>query len=114
MAGATEGLDLNQALDVQSNVAAQVALNDDVSLIDVVTDLSLFFQSQVLDAGIGVDASCFQDLVRSGLTDTVNVGETHLNALLAGQVNAGNTCHSSFLQKSSHVSVGVCAGTLRT
>ena len=50
MAGATEGLDLNQALDVQSNVAAQVALNDDVSLIDVVTDLSLFFQSQVLDA----------------------------------------------------------------
>ena len=63
MAGATEGLDLNQALDVQSNVAAQVAFNDDVSLIDVVTDLSLFFQSQVLDAGIGVDASCFQDLV---------------------------------------------------
>ena len=54
MAGATEGLDLNQALDVQSNVAAQVAFNDDVSLIDVVTDLSLFFQSQVLDAGIGV------------------------------------------------------------
>ena len=98
MAGATEGLDLNQALDVQSNVAAQVALNDDVSLIDVVTDLSFFFQSQVLDAGIGVDASCFQDLVSSGLTDTVNVGETHLNALLAGQVNAGNTCHSSILQ----------------
>ena len=114
MAGATEGLDLNQALDVQSNVAAQVALNDDVSLIDVVTDLSLFFQSQVLDAGIGVDASCFQDLVSSGLADTINVGETHLNALLAGQVNAGNTCHSSYPPKSSHVSVGVCAGTLRT
>ena len=114
MAGATEGLDLNQALDVQSNVAAQVAFNDDVCLIDVVTDLGFFFQSQVLDAGIGVDASCFQDLVSSGLADTINVGETHLNALLAGQVNAGNTCHSSFLQKSSHVSVGVCAGTLRT
>ena len=75
MAGATEGLDLNQALDVQSNVAAQVALNDDVSLIDVVTDLSLFFQSQVLDAGIGVDTSSCQDLVGSGLTDTVNVGQ---------------------------------------
>ena len=114
MAGATEGLDLDQALDVQSNVAAQVAFNDDVSLIDVVTDLSLFFQSQVLDAGIGVDTSSCQDLVGSGLTDTVNVGETHLNALLAGQVNAGNTCHSSFPPKSSHVSVGGCAGTLRT
>ena len=75
MAGATEGLDLNQALDVQSNVAAQVALNDDVSLIDVVTDLSLFFQSQVLDAGIGVDASCFQEIVRSGLADRLAVGE---------------------------------------
>ena len=114
MAGATEGLDLNQALDVQSDVTTQVTLDDDVSLIDVVTDLGLFFQSQVLDAGIGVDTSSCQDLVGSGLTDTVNVGETHLNALLAGQVNAGNTCHSSFLQKSSHVSVGVCAGTLRT
>ena len=54
MASATERLDLNQALDVQSNVAAQVALNDDVSLIDVVTDLSLFFQSQVLDAVSGL------------------------------------------------------------
>ena len=63
MASATERLDLNQALDVQSNVAAQVALNDDVSLIDVVTDLSLFFQSQVLDAGIGVDASCLKILL---------------------------------------------------
>ena len=99
MAGATEGLDLNQALDVQSDITTQVALDDDVSLIDVVTDLSLFFQSQVLDAGIGVDASSCQDLVGSGLTDTVNVGETHLNALLAGQVNAGNTCHSSFPPK---------------
>ena len=48
MAGATEGLDLNQALDVQSDITTQVALDDDVSLIDVVTDLSLFFQSQVL------------------------------------------------------------------
>ena len=46
MAGATEGLDLNQALDVQSDITTQVALDDDVSLIDVVTDLSLFFQSQ--------------------------------------------------------------------
>ena len=45
MAGATEGLDLNQALDVQSDITTQVALDDDVSLIDVVTDLSLFFQS---------------------------------------------------------------------
>ena len=56
MANATIGLDLNQALDVQSNVAAQVALNDDVSLIDVVTDLSLFLEGQVLDAGVGVCA----------------------------------------------------------
>ena len=48
MAGATEGLDLNQALDVQSDITTQVALDDDVSLIDVVTDLSLFFQSQAL------------------------------------------------------------------
>ena len=65
MAGATEGLDLNQALDVQSDIATQVALDDDVSLIDVVTDLSLFFQSQVLDAGIGVDASWYA--VSSGI-----------------------------------------------
>ena len=48
MAGATEGLDLDQTLAVQSHVAAQVAFNEDVCLIDVVTDLSLFVQSQSL------------------------------------------------------------------
>ena len=75
MAGATEGLDLDQTLDVQSHVAAQVAFNEDVCLIDVVTDLSLFVQSQILDAGIGVDASCFQDLVSSCLLYTSDAAD---------------------------------------
>ncbi len=44
MAGATEALDLDQTLDVQRDVAAQVAFNDDVVFVDVVTDLSLFVQ----------------------------------------------------------------------
>ena len=52
MANAAVGLDLNQALDVQSNIAAQIALNDDVGLVDIVADLGLFFTGQVLDAGI--------------------------------------------------------------
>ena len=66
MANAAVGLDLNKALDVQSDVAAQVALHNDVGLVDIVTDLGLFFTGQILDAGIGVDASGCQDLVRGG------------------------------------------------
>ena len=46
-----------------SNVAAQVALNDDVRLIDVITDLSLFFRVRSLTRVSGVDASCFRILL---------------------------------------------------
>jgi len=84
MASTTEGLDLSQALDVQSDNMTQVALDDDISVIEVVTDISIMLESQVLDEGIGVDTSRCQDLVGSGMTDPVKVGETHLNALIAG------------------------------
>ena len=99
MANAAVRLDFNKALDVQCDVTTQVTLNDDVGLVDIITDLGFFLAGQVFDAGIGVDASGSQNLVRSGAADSVNVGETYLNPLLAGQVNAGNTCHNNFLQK---------------
>ena len=114
MAGATEGLDLDQTLDVQSHVAAQVAFNEDVCLIDVVTDLSLFVQSQILDAGIRVNSGTGENLVGSGLANAVNISQTNLDPLLARQINTSNTCHKAPPLVTSHVLVGACAGNLRT
>ena len=59
----------------RATLRRKIALNEDVSLIDVVTDLSLVIEGQVLDAGIRVDASGSQrDLVGRGLADTINIG----------------------------------------
>ena len=41
MADAAVALDLNQTLDVQRDVTAQVAFHDDVMLIDIIADLGL-------------------------------------------------------------------------
>ena len=53
-------------------------------------------------SGMSVSYTHLDVYKRQGLADTINVGETHLNALLAGQVNAGNTCHSSCLLYTSY------------
>ena len=94
MTSATVALDLNQTLDIQSNIAAQVALHQNVVCINVVADLSLIVCSQILNAGIRVDTSTGENLVGSALANAVNIGQTNLHALFAGQVNTSNTCHS--------------------
>ena len=87
MTYATEALDFGQTLNVQRDVPAEIALNDDIVFVNVVTDLSFIVSRQILDAGIRVDSGAGENLVSSALTDTINISQTNLDPLLARQIN---------------------------
>ena len=95
MAYTTVALDLGQTLDVKRDVTAQVAFHHDVVFVDVVTGLGCFVSSQILDAGIRVNSGTGENLVGSGLTNTINISQTNLDPLLARQINTSNTCHKA-------------------
>ena len=95
MADATIALDFSQTLDIQRDVAAKIAFHDDIVLIDVVTDLSFIFSRQILDADIRVNPGAGENLVSGTLTDTVHIGQTNFDPLLARQINTSNTCHKA-------------------
>ena len=84
--------DFGQALDVKCCLAAQVAFHD-VTVINAFTQFVFFFFGQIFYSGIGIDPCLFEDLGCAGSANTVDIGETDLNSLVLGQVNAGYTCH---------------------
>ena len=93
MAEASVAADLGEALDIERDGTAQIALNDEV-VVDAFTELGLFLFGQVLYTGVGIDTGHCQYLVCAGSADTVDVSESYLDPLLLGQVNAGYTCHT--------------------
>jgi len=99
MPGAAIPADLRQALDVQCNLTAEVALDGEV-LVDHFTKCGFLILGQILDADIRVDLGHFQDLLSACSANTVDVGQTDLDSLLTGQVNTSNTCH--LLQSTSY------------
>src|SRR3954451_2048438 len=84
--------DLHLAADVASNLAAQVTLDAEV-LVDVVTQLQQVLVAEVLDAQVRAYARRRQGLLGVVLADAIDVGERDLHPLLAGQVDAGQSCH---------------------
>ena len=62
MAQAAVAANLNQTLDIQADLTAQVTL-DVVVALDDFTQLSSLFFGQVLNAGIRIDTGLSQDLV---------------------------------------------------
>src|SRR4051795_13221054 len=88
--------DLHLAADVGGHLAAQVTLDAEV-LVDVVAQPQQVLVAEVLDPQVRADARCGQGLLGVGLADAVDVGERDLHPLLAGQVDAGQSCHVQVL-----------------
>src|SRR3954470_1803604 len=84
--------DLHLAADVGGHLAAQVALDAEV-LVDVVAQSQQVLVAEVLDPQVRADARGLEGLLGVGLADAVDVGERDLHPLLAGQVDAGQSCH---------------------
>jgi hypothetical protein len=84
--------DLDEALDVERHLAAQVAL-DLVAPVDELTQPVDLLFGQVAHPRVRVDVRLRQDLLAGRQTDPEDVGEGDLHPLLAGDVDAGDTCH---------------------
>ena len=90
MAQATIAADLHQSLDVLRSFATQVTL-DRVVCIDVVTQLDDLFLGEIAHARVGINAGLLADLLCAGQTDTVDVSQTNLHALVARKVDTEYT-----------------------
>jgi hypothetical protein len=86
-------LNVDEALDVHLDVLAQVAL--DVSFVlDHLADAVDLVLAQILDLLEGIYIRLLQNLERAGIPDAEDVCERDPCLLVAGQIDASNTCHS--------------------
>jgi hypothetical protein len=96
MAHAPVAANLNQPLDVHIDFAAQVTF-DLMFAVDHFTQAVDFLFSQVTHPRIGVNVRSIEDLAARSETDPIDVRQRNLNALVAWNVNAGDSSHL-FLQ----------------
>lgn len=89
--------DVHKALDVLVALTAEVALNHDLVLIDIIAVALISSSVRSLTARIHVNVALDANLRRSGAADAVNVGQTDLNALLTREVDTINTGQRSLL-----------------
>src|SRR5690348_8275665 len=93
MAHATVAVDLHQPLDIQVELATQVALNGELAVHDLAQAGDLIF-AEVARAPIGGDRRAGEDLVGRRRPDAVDVRQRHPDLLFARNVDAGDACHS--------------------
>src|SRR5439155_17132873 len=102
---------LHLAPDVRGDLAAQVTLDLVVGL-DVVADRDDLLVREVLGPLARVDTGRGERFLRPGATDPEDVGERDLHPLVAGEVDADDTCHvwaySSWSRRSLPVPSGPC------
>ena len=87
MAEAAVAADVHEALDVQLDLAAEVALDLEAA-VDDLADLGDVGLGEVLDADVGVDAGLGEDLLGAREPHPVDVRERVLDALLTREVDA--------------------------
>ncbi len=80
---AAVAVDFDHTLDVERDFSSQVAL-DKVVVLDDLTQLRDVVLGQILDADVGVDAGFLENLVRARSADTVDIGQTDLDAFCVG------------------------------
>src|SRR5580704_12202687 len=89
-------LDVDEALDVHGNVFAKIAL-DVAFVLDHLADAVDLFLAQILDFLEGVNVRLPQNFQGARLSDPEDVSKRDPCLLVAGQIDASNTCHSQFL-----------------
>src|SRR5919198_1624249 len=86
------GADLDLALDVLGDLAAQVAL-DLVVAVDPLAQADDLLLGEVAHARVGVHPRALERLEGAGPAEAEDVGEADLHPLLTGKVDAGDACH---------------------
>jgi hypothetical protein len=88
--------DVHQAFDVHLHALAEVALNLALRVKDGANATKLIF-AQIFNARINLDLRLFQDRSRTRASDTVNVCEANLRALIRRKINTSYTSHNLFI-----------------
>ena len=81
-------VDLDLATNVGVDFTTQIAF-DLVVGFQIVTQRDQLLIGEILDADVRVDAGGLKGLLGAGTTDTENIGEGDLDALLIGDVDSG-------------------------
>ena len=90
------GANLDLAADVSSHLTAKVTFDVVVGL-NVVTQCHELIICQLVDAQVTADSGGLQGLGGAGATDSVDVGQGDLEALVARQVDSDEACHVASL-----------------
>src|SRR4029079_2031697 len=86
--------DLDLAPDVRLDLTAEVALDLDlVVALDGVAELDQLLVAELVDAEVGAHAGDGEELLSTGTADAVDIGECHLDALVAREVDTDEACH---------------------
>ena len=97
MAHAAIGLNGLQPLEVETALAAQIALDQGVALLKDVHDLGQLVLVQVLGAGGRVDASLLHDLRGDLGPDAIDVAQRDVDALVGRNVYSDDSGHCLIL-----------------
>ena len=92
MTQAAIAAEVHQPLDVDTGLAAKIAL-DEVIAVDHFADLQDFLVAQLADATIQGNLDLFDDLGRVLLADAMDILERDQHALVGRDIHAGNTGH---------------------
>src|SRR5215208_1685235 len=99
--------DLDLASDVGLDLTAQVTLDLDLFVaLDRVAELDQLVVTQLVDAQVGADSGQVQELLGAGTADAVDVGECHLDALVAREVDTNEACHQMAVPSGCHGGFG--------
>lgn len=99
--------DLLQALDILLHLMAQLAL-DMVFLFHGLAQLIRHSLDQVLRTDIAIDTELIQDFLTRRPTDTVNIRQGNLDALVIRDVDTCDSYHSAFIILVAAYASGYC------
>ena len=93
VADAAVTLDTLKSLQVQADLASEIAFDDILAFLDRMNDLGKLGLIQILRAQGRVNLRLFQDGDRVDRADAVNVAKRDINPLLTRNIHSKNTCH---------------------
>ena len=95
MTQATVAVDRLEALEIHLQIAAEVALDQNLPRGDGVDDRVELLGRKILRAHVGINIGVFKHLLRIARPDAVNVWERHFDSFVAWDINAENSWHRS-------------------
>lgn len=95
MAYASIALNALQALQIQSDFASEIALNDIFAILNGVNNLRKLLLVKILGSDAWIDLGFCQDDLRVGRTDSVYITKRDIDSFFPGDFNTNDACHMS-------------------